>query len=66
MFESIIKSKLKAVIKEKMINNKYEIKLDELIELINSYTDNELNIKWIMKYNNLGNERPYLSFEVSK
>lgn len=56
MFESLIKSKLKSTIKEKMKDNKLILSEKELIQLINYYTDNEFKINLGIKSGEKTNE----------
>lgn len=44
MFESMAKMGLKKIIRDKMTNKKLVMNINELLELIENFTDNEINI----------------------
>lgn len=44
MFESMAKMGLKKIIRDKMIDKKLVMNINELLELIENFTDNEINI----------------------
>lgn len=44
MFESMAKMGLKKIIRDKMIDKKLVMNIKELLDLIENFTDNEINI----------------------